>query len=139
MSKIDTLFLNFLCFWVVLSCLVATRAPGVGRSARRFFLISLVLSPLVGICWLLIVGVDRETTTLCPAGHLILKTSSECQHCLDEEAAAAQRSQIQHPKSKETVLCRACGERIPKPATQCEYCMQPTQQQVPWHLHPPPV
>jgi ribosomal protein L37E len=97
----------------------------------------MALSPVVGVSWLLTVGVNPATMTLCKAGHLI-KKGEECEFC--EQTAKVEESakaKIKVMKEKGTALCKACGQRFTIGDERCEWCGFPTQRDVEWHMIPP--
>ena len=137
MSEFLTLILNFGCLWIVLSLLVAWRATAFGHSYFKFLLLSLVLSPVVGACWLLAVGVNERNIKLCEAGHLILKGAEGCDRCDRAALKSEEQLKVKEPKVTGTSICKACGQRYKNSDARCEWCGFPTQRGLDWHMIPP--
>jgi hypothetical protein len=82
-------------FWVIFSILVSVYAGKKGRSGGGFFLLSLLLSPLIGFLIALLVQPRRERIAL-QAG------MKKCQHCAEFVRAEAK-------------ICRYCQREILDP------------------------
>ncbi len=80
--------------WVVLCLIPAAVARGKGRGGLSMFLVSLVLSPLIGLVWALAMRRQEEA-----------------------DAAAARRG-----SSRTHWLCPACAEPVRRNARVCRYC-----------------
>lgn len=78
--------------WFFLAILIGIIANGRGRSGFGYFLLSLILSPLIGGLILLISGTDQKA--------------------LEAKAAS----------SGELKKCPACAEYIKPDATKCRFC-----------------
>ena len=76
-------------FWFLFSLLAAYVAGNKGRSAFGFFLLSLILSPLIGLIFAVLCSdlnykqrVTPDTHERCPdCAELILKEAMVCKHC----------------------------------------------------------
>jgi hypothetical protein len=76
----ETLLLPILAIYLVLAGLVALIAPSRGKSPLGAFLISILLSPLIG--FLVVVLLPSETTRSCPhCGESIKKAAIVCRYC----------------------------------------------------------
>jgi hypothetical protein len=77
---IDETLLTAGTIWLVLAGLVALIAPSRGKSPLGAFLISILLSPLIG--FLVVILLPSETTQPCPhCGESIRKTAKVCRYC----------------------------------------------------------
>lgn len=109
-------------FWFVFSILAGAIASSKGRSGFGFFLLSVFLSPLVGliaaIAFPRLDSSDKnsEARARCPeCQELVLNTAIKCKHC----GAALE------PEDNRTTLCKTC-KRVTKIGTgQCAYCEEP--------------
>lgn len=86
--------MEIIAIWAFFAVLVGVLGASFGRNGFGWFLLSLLLSPIIGAIALLIVG--RAVT---------------------EESRAGRRSQIQCPECKERILsdarvCKHCGHRL---------------------------
>jgi hypothetical protein len=80
--------MEFIIIWFLLAGLVGYAASKKGRSEIAYFLLSLLLSPLVGFLILLVAGDDEEGTLQrgelkkCPyCAELIKIEAIKCKHC----------------------------------------------------------
>jgi Double zinc ribbon len=115
--------------WIVFSGLAAWIASQKGRSAFGMLVLSLVLSPLVGIIVALVLNprtasdqpIER-THTKCPAcKELVRKDASKCKHCGENLTPQQIPLATAGPLM---VLCPECGKRNMKYATKCSYCRE---------------
>lgn len=73
--------------WIFLSAIVGFMASSHNRKGLWYFLLSLVLSPLIGLIILLLAGKKKneptpETHVKCPdCRELVLKEARKCKHC----------------------------------------------------------
>ena len=81
LSVTGLLLLNFAFAWLILSFLVANAASNLGRFARRYFKMSMLLSPLVAWFHLKAEGQDPRTM-VCPyCESRMKKTDEACPNC----------------------------------------------------------
>lgn len=82
-------------FWIILAILVGVFASSKGRSGIGFFLIALILSPLIGFIIALVVSPIREKAEAkainsgdmkkCPNCAELVKVEAKlCKHCRSE-------------------------------------------------------
>lgn len=78
--------MEVLFFWLFLSFVAGMIASRRGRSGIGFFLLSVILSPLVGIIMALVVRsghvIDNGPQRVCPyCAELIMPAAIKCKHC----------------------------------------------------------
>ena len=82
--------MEFVVFWVLFSVAVGILASNRGRSGVGWFFLSLCLSPLLGLIFVLVssnlkvtsAGPTPETHVKCPdCRELVLRDASKCKHC----------------------------------------------------------
>ena len=86
--------MRILIIWLLLSFAAAVIAHGKGRSARVFFVLSLLLSPLIGLPAALLIAPD-------PAALERRNALRRCPHCGTRMPVADAR-------------CRKCGRDLPE-------------------------
>lgn len=111
--------MEFLVLWLIFSALVGVLGSTWGRSGFLWFLIALVLSPLLGVIILLIAGRANKgdskptpkTHVTCPdCAELVRKEAKVCKHCgarLKPELAALEprpKSMLNTPGFKAAVI-----------------------------------
>ncbi|WP_333710342.1 double zinc ribbon domain-containing protein [Malikia spinosa] len=117
-------------FWMIFSIIAGIIASNKGRSGFGFFLLSVLLSPLIGIIFALVVQsritqpVDAsptpETHVRCPdCKELIMKDARVCKHCgcklTGEQVDANQQKKCIRCGSmnnNEKSVCHSCGSVI---------------------------
>lgn len=73
--------------WAFLAAIVGFMASAYNRSGFGYFLLALVLSPLIGLIVLLLAGKKKdgptpETHVKCPdCRELVLRDARKCKHC----------------------------------------------------------
>ena len=112
--------------WVGLSAVVGWAGAQKGRSGGGFFLLSLLLSPLIGILVLIAAPrVERVPST--PRGHDFVLCHS-CNRPRRVDALICPHCKAVRPETRvEQKKCAACAEWILTEAKKCKHCgeMQP--------------
>lgn len=113
--------MELLLAWVMFAFLAAWIADSKGRSAGGVFLLSLILSPLIGIIVALVMerksetpaGPDPALQIRCPeCREWILRGARKCKHCGSAVA----------PEASEGLDCPECGARTPVGQYLCSDC-----------------
>ena len=126
-----------LASWFVLSILAGVIASQKGRSGPGFFLLSLLLSPLVGIIAALVAGQNTSRVEArklssheykrCPyCAELIKREATVCRYCGKEVHVTSFSSetslQMLAPTQQETAFCTHCGIALRANANFCVNC-----------------
>lgn len=125
--------------WLLFALLVGKYASGKGQSGALFFLLAIVLSPLIGFIIALISSDKRESNALrsgvyrkCPLCAEIIKSEAiRCKHCnasvekdqmfIDNQYAQKSSKTYYDPKySKRN--CTKCNYSIPAGKVVCPSC-----------------
>jgi hypothetical protein len=92
-------------FWLLFSIVVGIIAANRGRSGFGWFVLSMVISPLLGVILVALIpaiGDERPSTAThvkCPdCAELVLKEARKCKHCGCHLVPASEQ-----PKERETV------------------------------------
>jgi hypothetical protein len=86
--------MEFFLAWLVLAVVVGIVASNRGRSGFGYFLLSLILSPLIGLIILLILGRNEGDQRKCPAcAEMIKAEASKCRFCGTEVTPVATSQQ----------------------------------------------
>jgi RNA polymerase subunit RPABC4/transcription elongation factor Spt4 len=89
--------------WIICAVLVGVYAGAKGRSGLGFFIVSLLLSPLIGFLIVVVSAPDRTVV----AQRTGLKKCSECAEYVQPDAR----------------VCRFCGRKFVKKCSQCSEYM----------------
>ena len=120
--------------WLVLSILAGVIASQKGRSAIGFFLLSLVLSPLVGLIAALVVGQNTSKVEeqkiasrehkRCPyCAEIIKKEAIVCRYCGKDLPVTSLSNEHSSVKDRfVTFDCPRCGTTIHQRVAQCMFC-----------------
>lgn len=87
-------------FWVVLSIVIGIVAGGRGRSALGFFLLSLLLSPLIGLILVALLPPIAKAPVIPGPGDVAQSHRVACPQCAEQILPAAK-------------VCRFCGYQLP--------------------------
>jgi hypothetical protein len=120
--------------WLALSILAGIIANQKGRSGIGFFLLSLVLSPLVGIIAALVAGqntsrveekqIASHENKRCPyCAEIIRKEAIACRYCgKDLPVTAPSSEHSSAPERFVTFDCPQCGTTIYQRVARCMFC-----------------
>lgn len=124
--------------WIVFSGVAAWIASSKGRSGVGVFLLSLALSPLVGIIVALVMKSKREqlqeqyqevpspeTHVRCPdCKELVRKDATVCKHCRAKLVPQAEECRDETPTQTDTWTqpCPKCRTPLKAWAKKCEQC-----------------
>ena len=89
--------MEIIFFWLILSIVAGVIASGKGRSGLGFFLLSIVLSPLIGIICALAAGRNERALERGLVNSGDMRKCPSCAELVRQEA----------------VKCRFCGEALP--------------------------
>lgn len=91
--------MEIVILWLGLSILAGVLAANKGRSGFGFFLLSVILSPLIGLIAALVVQRDDQVIE---QSNIQQGTMKKCLFCAEAIKA-------------EAVVCRYCGKDLPEP------------------------
>ncbi len=90
-------------FWLVLSILVAVYANSKGKSGILYFILAVVLSPLLGFLIALISGDDtKKKCSNC--GQNIDKSAKVCPYCLDSKVKTEKQKEDDSSKKENRIV-----------------------------------
>lgn len=108
--------MDWVTFWLIGAGIAAAIAGSRGRSALGWFVLSIIVSPLLGIlAAMLLPAVDTRPHRTCPhCAENVLASASLCKHCGQPLPA---------PATKEiSRYCQACGQPASQHDTSCQAC-----------------
>ena len=92
--------MELIIFWLITSVLAGGIASNKGRSFMGFFLLALLLSPLVGIIAALIAAPINAGVNTIDENGMITEASRTCPYCAEDIKSAA-------------IVCKHCGRDLP--------------------------